>query len=226
MTLTDEIEIFDDKIKANQANYDLDREAAKMFALSSRELDKYKYLTGKDLGYKPGVFERVKFDYSSSGEALNKGLKKDDKVNKVVKYENDLTNNSVHNFSKYSVSNFNKIPSIESKFDALGNFYKDFKKLGDKSPAEEWKQKKKTLLKNASMLYDELISIYKKEYNQAFKSKGKDWRQTYDFKNLKDLDYELDQLQPDKSILPKWVKWQKIYLMRYRVWSMKLKRIN
>ena len=108
-----------------------------MFALSSRELDNYKYLTGKDLGYKPGVFERVKFDYSPSGEALNKGLKKDDKVNKVVKYENDLTNHSVHNFSKYSVSNFNKIPSIESKFDALDNFYKDFKKLGDKSQAEE-----------------------------------------------------------------------------------------
>ena len=76
------------------------------------------------------------------------------------------------------------------------------------------------------MLYDELISIYKKEYNQAFKSKVKDWRQTYDVKNLKDLDYQLDQLQPDKSILPKWVKWQKIYLIRYRVWSMKLKRIN
>ena len=137
MTLTDEIEIFDDKIKANQANYDLDREAAKMFASSSRELDNYKYLTGKDLGYKPEVFERVKFDYSPSGEALNKGLKKDDKVNKVVKYENDLTNHSVHNFSKYSVSNFNKIPSIESKFDAPDNFYKDFKKLGDKSQAEE-----------------------------------------------------------------------------------------
>ena len=43
----------------------------------------------------------------------------------------------MHNFSKYSVSNFNKIPSIESKFDALDNFYKDFKKLGDKSQAEE-----------------------------------------------------------------------------------------
>ena len=33
MTLTDEIIILDDKIKANQAQYDLDREAAKTFAL-------------------------------------------------------------------------------------------------------------------------------------------------------------------------------------------------
>ena len=44
MTLTDELKIIDDKIKANQAQYDLDREAAKISALSSNELDKYEYL--------------------------------------------------------------------------------------------------------------------------------------------------------------------------------------
>ena len=35
----------------NQAQYDLDREAAKMSALTSKNLDKYKYLTDEDLGY-------------------------------------------------------------------------------------------------------------------------------------------------------------------------------
>ena len=35
MTLTNELKIPDDKIKANQAQYDLDREAAKTFVLSS-----------------------------------------------------------------------------------------------------------------------------------------------------------------------------------------------
>ena len=35
MTLTDEIKIFDHKIKVNQAQYNLDREAAKMSDLSS-----------------------------------------------------------------------------------------------------------------------------------------------------------------------------------------------
>ena len=57
MTLTDELRILDDKIKANQGQYDLDREAAKISALSSKELDKYEYLTGEDLRYKPGVIE-------------------------------------------------------------------------------------------------------------------------------------------------------------------------
>ena len=71
MTLTDELNILDDKIKTNQAQYDLDREAAKISALSSKELDKYEYLTGEDLGYKPGVVEKVKFEYSPLGEALS-----------------------------------------------------------------------------------------------------------------------------------------------------------
>ena len=61
MTLTDEFKILDEKIKANQAQYDLHREAAKISALLSTELDKYKYLTGEDLGYKPGVVEKYKF---------------------------------------------------------------------------------------------------------------------------------------------------------------------
>ena len=51
MTLTDEFKILDDKIKANQAQHDSDREAAKISALSSGELEKYEYLTGEDLGY-------------------------------------------------------------------------------------------------------------------------------------------------------------------------------
>ena len=66
------------------------------------------------------------------------------------------------------------------------------------------------------MLYDELISVYKKEYNQAFKSVDNGWRQKHDHKNLKGLDYQPDhlqpdqlqpeQLQPDQLVLPKWVK--------------------
>ena len=38
MTLTDLVKILDEKIKANNAQYDLDREAVKISALSSGEL--------------------------------------------------------------------------------------------------------------------------------------------------------------------------------------------
>ena len=85
MTLTDELKLLDDKIKANQSQYDFDKEAAKISALSSKELDKYEYLTGKDLGYKPGVVEQAKFEYSPLGTVFNKGLEKEDKKEGFLK---------------------------------------------------------------------------------------------------------------------------------------------
>ena len=59
ITLTDEIKILDDKIKANQAQYNLGRGAAKISALSSKDLlEKYECLTGEDLGHRPSVIKK------------------------------------------------------------------------------------------------------------------------------------------------------------------------
>ena len=78
MTLTNEPKTLDDKIKVNQAQYDLDREPAKVSALSSKERDKHEYLTGEDLGYKPRIVEQTKFEYSPLGKVFSKVLKEDD----------------------------------------------------------------------------------------------------------------------------------------------------
>ena len=53
MTVTDQIKILNRKIKQNESQYDLDREAAKISALSSNNLDKYELLGGDDLNLKP-----------------------------------------------------------------------------------------------------------------------------------------------------------------------------
>ena len=106
---------------------------------------------------------------------------------------------SVHNFIKYSVFHFNKLSSFDSKFDTVNQFQKIFKKLeGVKSQNNERRQKKITVVKNASFLHDQLINFYKKEYDQAFKSKDEGWRQKNDYKNLKYLDYHRYQLQQDE----------------------------
>ena len=42
-----------------------------MSALSSKELDKYKYLIGEDLGYKPRLVEKVKLKYFPLFKASN-----------------------------------------------------------------------------------------------------------------------------------------------------------
>ena len=67
MTVTDQLKIIDVKIKANLAQYDLDRLAA-ISAKSSGELEKYEYLTGEDKdwigldkdGQKEGALKRLK----------------------------------------------------------------------------------------------------------------------------------------------------------------------
>ena len=64
MTASGQLKITDNKIKSNQAQYDLDRLTAKISAYSSGDLRKYEYLTGEDLGYRPSVLEQTKFDYS------------------------------------------------------------------------------------------------------------------------------------------------------------------
>ena len=85
MTVTDQIKILDRKIKQNEAQYDLDRKAAKISALSSNNLDKYEYLTGEDLNLKPNTVEQAKFEYFPSGRIFNKALKEEDKIDGLFK---------------------------------------------------------------------------------------------------------------------------------------------
>ena len=44
MTVTDQIKILERKVMENEGEYDLDRKAAKISALSSNNFDKYEYL--------------------------------------------------------------------------------------------------------------------------------------------------------------------------------------
>ena len=74
MTVTDQIKILNRKAKQNEALYDLDRKAAEISALSSKNLDKYEYLTGEDLGLKSSTVEKPKFEYSLLGKIFDKGL--------------------------------------------------------------------------------------------------------------------------------------------------------
>ena len=85
MTRKEQNKILDDKIKANNAQYDLDRMNAEISAYSSGDMPKYEYLTKKDLGYKPDAFEQVKFDYSPLGKVFTDGLDKSDKKEGLLK---------------------------------------------------------------------------------------------------------------------------------------------
>ena len=94
MTVIDQLKILNNKIKANKVQYDLDREAAKISALSSSELEKYEYLTGEDLGCKPDVIQKAKFEYSPLGKVFNKGLEERDNKEGLLKRLKNIENKS------------------------------------------------------------------------------------------------------------------------------------
>ena len=85
MTRKEQVKILDDKIKANNAQYNLDRLNAEISAYSSGNLPKYKYLTNKDLSYKPDAFEQAKFEHSPLGKVFTDGLDKFDRKEGLLK---------------------------------------------------------------------------------------------------------------------------------------------
>ena len=99
----------------------------------------------------------------------------------------------MHNFNKYSVSSFNEISSIDSKFDTINKFSEDLLKLNDVKSQNKITKKKKTVLENASLLYNKWIDMYKKECEQVFENKDETWRKKHDYKNLKELSYQVDE---------------------------------
>ena len=85
MTRKEKNKILDDKIKANNAQYNLDIMNAEISACYSGDLPKHEVLTKKDLGYKSDAFEQAKFEYSPLGKIFADGLDKSDRKEGLLK---------------------------------------------------------------------------------------------------------------------------------------------
>ena len=67
----------EDQIKDEKLQYDIEREAAKISALSSEKTDKYEYLTGKEIlpSNQQQIIQQAKFTYSPLGKPFEKQIK-------------------------------------------------------------------------------------------------------------------------------------------------------
>ena len=152
MTRNEQVKILDDKIEANNAQYNLDRMKAEIPAYSSGDLPKYECLTKKDLGYKPDAFEQAKFEYSPLGKVFTDGLDKSDRnegLLKKLKNIEDKSNNqllTIKNISKPAIKG-----NVSDEYKAIQNYKQE---LTDKNIlhldgvkkfdniVNEWKQTK------------------------------------------------------------------------------------
>ena len=213
MTLTDEL---DDKINANQAQYDLGREAAKISALSSKDLlEKYEYLTGEDLGHRPSVLEKTKFEYSPLGMSLSKSFKKDN-VKNIPNRESDFNYDSKHSFYRfYKEYNEFEEMSLDSKYNKMKKFINltIFKNLKQKNPKTQLK--KERIMKNVDELYEKYCNDYKNDFDNddglsEAKKKKFDYKQ-FELFNKADKKLTLDgETKKDEESklteLPKWLR--------------------
>ena len=81
--LLNAINILTNRIRANEADYDLNRQTAKISALATGDLNKYEYLTGEDLNYRSNPVEKAKFEYSPLGKIFNEGLTDEEKKKNI-----------------------------------------------------------------------------------------------------------------------------------------------
>ena len=67
----------DDQIRDEKLRYNINREAAKLSALSLGKIHKYEYLTGEDIlpSNQQQIIEQARFTYSRLGKAFEKQTK-------------------------------------------------------------------------------------------------------------------------------------------------------
>ena len=128
----------EDQIKDEKLQYDINREAAKMSALSSGKLDKYEYLTGEEIlpSNQQQLIQQAKFNYSPLGKAIEKQRKtiEDQGEKQAVALESLKDSDKklppikdfipMENLNPEIINEIKKIEEIEKKVDRNKMVYK------------------------------------------------------------------------------------------------------
>ena len=142
--------ITDDKNKDEKLQYDINREAAKISALSTGKIDKHEYLTGEEIlpSNQRQKIEQAKFAYSTLGKAIQKQTKTiEDQGRKQVKALENRVEKNFLNTDQKSITSFfskeflnkeatcklNKIAEMENRLNRNDLIYKTSNRKKDKT---------------------------------------------------------------------------------------------
>ena len=219
MTVTNQIKVLNRKITQKESQYDLDRKAAEISALSSKNLNKYELLAGEDLDLKPSTVAQAKLEYSPLGRIFNKGLSEQNKkealfksVENIKDKNEELINrfsttnkapkNKINNQSKKLIYDVNhsfaklrniddiKKLSLDSMFNIMKEYHKKFNSLNNlKTRTKDNEKRKQEVLTNVGGIYNRLYYIYKNKYNQKLNSLDAENKKMFDYKKLRLSDY-------------------------------------
>ena len=164
MTREEQNKILNDKIESNINQYKVDRLNAEISAFSSGDLNKYEFLTRKDLKYKPNALDKARFQFSPLGQTFSIGL---DKTAQVYQEEgaikllkdirdslaggvrllgpddnNDDDNDDNNDDNNNDDNNDDGVPDLETEEEAAKRIVDYYKKIKDD--------------------YDDIVNLFKK----------------------------------------------------------------
>ena len=129
---------FEDQIRDEKLQYHINREVPKISALSSDKIDKYEYVTGKEIlpSNQQQIIEQAKFTYSPLGKAFQKQTKTiedqgekqtkaiQDKrpIKSIEKFTYDINDSPIvlkekEIYNKLTEESFEKINNLDKKVD-------------------------------------------------------------------------------------------------------------
>ena len=126
----------DDQISDEKLQYDINREAAKISALSSGKIHKYEYLTGEDIlpVNQQQIIQQARFTYSPLGKAFKKQINIKDQAERQIETLKSIRKLSVEDVIPNSTfatdeanEELNKIKEIEKNVNREKLFYKSNK---------------------------------------------------------------------------------------------------
>ena len=128
----------DNKIRDEKLQYDINREAAKISALSSNKIHKYEYLTGEEIlpSNKKQIIEQARFTCSPLGKAFDKQIKTIEDLGKkqvdtlnTLKSDEKLTIEDKSNNKSKATTIFNEL--INKRKEIMNELYDsvDYNKL-------------------------------------------------------------------------------------------------
>ena len=188
MSISKKIKALNNKIEQNRAQYDLDRQTAKVSALSSGNVSKYDFLSDKDLLPEKDLPEKAaatkRFEYSLLDKELKaqtdiskkqyQKLENDYKLSIIGKYsKSNLIYDANYSFYKYycDTKKFDSL-SFRSKYSFLSKFLDDINKFSDVKPRTENIKKKKTkVFHTASELRNKFLNKY---FDECYDLEGKE----------------------------------------------------
>ena len=173
----------EDQIKDEKLQYDINREGAKISALSSGKIDKYEYLTGEEIlpSNQQQIIEQAKFTYSPLGKAFEKQTKTFEDLGK--KQVKAIQDKQIVNINKDDYKNKLLLSKEREIFEDIYN--KRLDKIEESSN---------------KINYDNLKYVTV--------SNGK----TYDFSTLKDLIFLLEEIKKGTITLQEVKNTQQDYL--------------